>query len=127
MKRTVLFTGLILLIQTTSMSAPSQGTAIIKKAPANQQSANPHPKTRQVNARMRTQWTKISEAKKSGKITPSQADQLNASLRDIRQKEVDGFKQNGSHELTSDQQSRINQTLDANDKTLGVSTKPSTK
>jgi hypothetical protein len=62
---------------------------------------------------------KILNDKKSGKITPQQADSLKASLKSVRQQEVTYLKQNSNHELTADQESQLNALLDKNSATIG--------
>ncbi len=78
-----------------------------------------NPNTHQVNLRLKSQMVLIYKGQKAGKFTPEQTKTLKMGLRAIRQKEVGFFKLNGNKELTSDQQSQLNQALNANSTTLG--------
>jgi hypothetical protein len=81
-----------------------------------------HPNTHQVNVRLKKQWLLIMRAYKDGKITKSQAASLRADLKAVHKQEAAFFKVNKSYELTADQQSQLNKTLDTYSTTVGETT-----
>jgi hypothetical protein len=81
-----------------------------------------HPNTHQVNVRLKKQWFLIMRAYKDGKITKSQAASLRADLKAVHKQEAAFFKVNKSYELTADQQSQLNKTLDTYSTTIGETT-----
>jgi hypothetical protein len=85
--------------------------------PVPYKSANPQ--THQINLRLRNQWTLVQKGIKSGKFTKEQGASFRADLKSVREQEVGFFKQNKSHELTADQQSQLDASLDKNSSTLG--------
>jgi len=72
-----------------------------------------NPAVLNVNMRMMQQMQAISKALHSGKITKEQAKAQRDQLRSIRKQQLDFMKLNGKKDLTADQVSQLNQSLDA--------------
>lgn len=80
---------------------------------------SPNPQAHQINLRLRNQWVLVQKGIKSGKFTKEQGATYRASLKAVREQEVGFFKQNKNHELTTDQVSQLNTTLNQNSSALG--------
>ena len=78
----------------------------------------PNPALNNVNARMMEQIQQIKKNLHAGKITKAQAKEQRDKVKAIRKQQLDFMKANGKKMLTPDQESQINQALDANAKTL---------
>ena|ERR1700722_14089066 len=83
---------------------------------------SPHPLAHSVNLRLKTEWKEIQLGIKSGKISKSQGDSFRAQLKGVRQQETAFFKQNGKHEITTDQQTQLNALLDKNEQAINGKT-----
>ncbi len=105
------FKGAFSLLLGFSISASAATTSTVPAA------KNPH--LHQVNLRVRTQKFLVQKGLKAGKFDKQQALSIWASLKSVRQQELAFYKQNGTHELTSDQQAQLNQALDQNSALLG--------
>ncbi len=79
---------------------------------------HPHPRIKEVHARMHLQMQRIEAGVKSGKLTKDQADALIASLKAVKEQMEADFTTNGKRELTDDQLAQLNQMLDANSKAI---------
>ncbi len=91
--------------------------AATTSTPVPYKSANPQ--AHQINLRLRNQWMLVQQGLKSGKFTKAQATTYRASLKAVREQEVGFFKTNKSHELTTDQVSQLNTSLNENSSALG--------
>jgi hypothetical protein len=91
---------------------------------ATSSAVSPHPLAHSVNLRLKTEWKEIQLGVKSGKISKSQGDSLRAQLKGVRQQETAFFKQNNNHEITADQQTQLNASLDKTE--LAISGKTTT-
>lgn len=82
----------------------------------------PHPNAQQVNRRFQTQMKLIRKGLRTGTLTKDQADNLRKTIKDTRQQLLTFLKQNGNYEITSDQQSQLNHTLDNNSQAISEKT-----
>ncbi len=78
-----------------------------------------NPQAHQINLRLKNQWMLVQQGLKSGKFTKAQGASYRASLKAVREQEVGFFKLNKSHQLTTDQVSQLNTSLNQNSSTLG--------
>ncbi|GEM_PF-6360734 len=76
------------------------------------------PLVHQFNTRLKNQLMLIQAGLKSGKLTNDQAAALRTSLASARQQEIAFFQQNGSNNLTTAQQAKLNVLLNQNSATL---------
>ncbi len=106
MNRLILMATLALFMGTSSLVL-AQTTAPV-----------PHPRIKEVHARMHDQMIRVRAGVKSGKLTKEQAQALKASLKAVRAQMQADFTTNGKKELTPDQLAQLNQMLDANSKTI---------
>ncbi len=75
--------------------------------------ARQHSRRNEVNKRVADQRFRINEGLKSGKLTPTQAKQLEANDNAIKQQEHTDVKANGGH-LTAAEKKQLNQEENAN-------------
>jgi hypothetical protein len=75
--------------------------------------AEQHPRRDEVNSRVGDQRARIEEGLRSGKLTPTQAKQLEANDRSIKQQEHADVRANGGY-LTKAEQRQFNQEENAN-------------
>ncbi|HEY5039178.1 MAG TPA: hypothetical protein VIJ93_08925 [bacterium] len=84
-------------------------------------SSNPsvtNPQVHQINMRLRAQMRLVQQGFKSGKLTKDQAASLRTDLKSVRQQEMAFFKQNGKKDLTTNQQTQLDQALDINETSI---------
>ena len=81
------------------------------------QFAKDHPRRHEVNHRDRDQLARIREGLKSGKLTPTQAKQLLANDKSIKQQERADVKANGGY-LTKSEQRQFNREENANSRLI---------
>jgi hypothetical protein len=122
MTRFGLFIGCILIFCSTGISIAATPTPVKGTAPASRAVAASNPIKRQIHSRIRTQMKDIRVAVKSGKLTPDQAKTLKLALVSTRKQELLFLKQDGANDLTSDQQSQLNQMLNKNSSSIGETT-----
>jgi hypothetical protein len=130
MKGSILFTASILFVLfAASLEATTQPTPIVKSIPkANTVSVEPAsqpapvakslgqsstlgPNLRQLNSNMGTQFRKLIDAQKSGKLTGDQAKSLKEKLKEIHRQKTAFLKTNGNRELNQEQADKLNQQL----------------
>jgi len=116
MKRTIcLIAGLLFFFSTVSWAATSTPVSAPQTKSASTQSPNAH----QINKRIRDQWQLTLAGFKTKKITAQQRESIRQSLKTVKQQLLGFYKQNNSHEITSAQQSQLNQSLNSNSSLLG--------
>ncbi len=103
-------------------TAPTPGTKAVAPMPTRvalpKGVVTPNPALKNINIKMMEQMRDIAKAQHSGKITKDQAKVLRDKVKSIRKQQLDFMKANGKKAMTPDQESQINQALDANAKTL---------
>ena len=77
-----------------------------------------HPRVNQVNRRIDNQEKRITEERKEGDLTKSQAQQDRSNLKAINQEKHDMRKEDNGH-LTKADQKALNQQLNSNSKKIG--------
>jgi hypothetical protein len=75
--------------------------------------ARQHPRRNEVNKRVADQRFRINQGVQSGKLTPTQAKQLEANDKAIKQQEHTDVKANGGY-LTAAEKKQLNQEENAN-------------
>jgi methylphosphotriester-DNA--protein-cysteine methyltransferase len=99
--------------------AVSMGAGSLLQAQATDAAAvHPHPRLKEVHARIHEQAVRIKAGVKTGKLTKEQAHALLVSLKAVRAQIKADFTANGKKMLTQDQLAQINQMLDDNSKSI---------
>ena len=73
---------------------------------------------REVNARLKQQLEQIQKDFHAKKLTQAEANTARATVKSIRQQELQFFKTNGNKNLTAAQESQLNASLDANQSSI---------
>ncbi len=102
--------AVVLLAPATLVQAATRGNPT--GAPGSR-FARQHPRRDEVNRRVANQRSRIHQGLESGKLTPTQAKQLEANDNAIKQQEHADVKANGGH-LTAAERKQLNQEENAN-------------
>jgi hypothetical protein len=82
------------------------------------------PRVSEVNGRLMEQGARIKEGVQTGKLTKETAKPLWEQVKAIRTQEKGFFATNGKRELTDEQVTQLNQSLDANSKAIFAAKHP---
>lgn len=77
-----------------------------------------HPNVHQINFKIKSEWQQTELGEKEGKITSAQENTLKTSLKSVHEQEIAFVKENGNHELTSEQTTQLDSTLTQVEQTL---------
>ncbi len=82
------------------------------------------PNLYKIARRISSQWQKITEAMKAGRITQTESGNLREGIKNTRKQQYEFMKQNGRQDLTDDQLLQLEKMLDENGKAVGDTGEP---
>ena len=77
-----------------------------------------YPRHHQISMRLQYQWDLTKKNLHAGKISSQTADDIRHRLKSIQLQQIEDYKNNSGHELTTDQQKDLNATMDMNSQIL---------
>ena len=113
MKRELFFSVIVICSMMVNLLGASNSTPVISGTKVSASASSPGSAIHTFNERLRAAMIQINKDQKSGKLSKNQVESARAQVKAIRKQELADYKANGKSQLTADQLSSLNASLDS--------------